>query len=169
MPLNKIADPPSSNFVYGAVITALAMFLLAAGLFAHALQTKAWVAQMKAGSSTRAREPRVSGPASETDLSMLSCSDPKPVLIGFDEKGHAKCRAVSSQSCPTGQYISFIDPTTLDIHCSEAGADLTCPADSYLTEFMWLGENRVSFSCRPRVDPFLAWKFEPTLSLRGSD
>ncbi len=167
--------PRESNFTFGALIAALVMFLIAGALFAHALHTNRWLAQIKADAGLRAQLPGSdaaasgSSSASTTDLSMLSCPDSKPALIGFDEKGHAKCRAASTQSCPPGQYISMIDPVTLDVHCSEAGADLSCPATSYITEFMWLGENRVSFSCIARLNPFLAWKFEPALGSRGGD
>jgi hypothetical protein len=166
MPLNKVKQQDSS-FAFGALIAALIMFLIAGALYVHVFRTKKWLSQIKSDAALRAQGPRPKVSASAADLSTLSCPDSKPVLIGFDEKGHAKCRAVSNQSCAPGQYISTIDPASLEIHCSEAGADMQCPLDSYITEFMWLGESRVSFSCNPRLNPFMAWKFEPTLGSQG--
>lgn len=164
--------PPSSPkkwltpFTYAAVVTSLTMFLIAAGLFVHVLQTKAWLRQIKA--DTAARALAIPDVSSKMEASH-ACPDKTPVLIGFDEKGRARCRALASQTCDVGQYIASIDPQTLEVHCASAGAEVSCATNSYITEFMWLGENRVSFSCNPRLDPFLAWKFEPVLGSKGND
>jgi|GEM_PF-4826241 len=148
-----------------AVVGAFLMFLVAGTLAAHVWKTREWLSLVKAQAAARSvttTAPKMSRADSN------ACPNEKPVLIGFDERGRARCRAFSSASCPAGQYISSIDPKTLDLHCADAGGEMSCPTNSYITEFVWLGENHISFSCFPRLDPFRTWKFEPVLGSRGN-
>lgn len=160
-------NPAKSNFAFGAFVAAFVMILIAAALYVHAVQTRHWIATLKNEASARAKEVTLDVPVA--GLQAASCPPDQPVLIGFDANGKARCRAVNKQSCPTGQYISSIDPTTLEIKCSDAGGPLACSRDTYVTEFLWLGENRVAYSCLPRLNPFEAWKFEPMLGSRGEE
>ena len=152
--------------IFFALAASVLMFLIAGTLFTHVLQMKKWLGQIKSevAAQTLARK--------ETAFSRAdtnACADEQPLLIGFDEKGKPRCRALTSPPCAPGQYVAAIDPVTLATRCADAGGAMACPAGAYITEFMWLGENHISFSCIPRLDPFLAWKFEPVLSSRGND
>lgn len=157
---------PLSNFIFGASVASLLMLLIAASLFLHSVQTRAWLAQMRSQAAARSllvKTPKEA--ASKTD----GCPDDRPVLTGVDASGKSICRALGIQSCADGQYIAAIDPFTLQIRCADAGGELACPPNTYVAEFMWLGEGRTSFSCGQRLDPFIAWKFEPSLSPKGND
>ena len=157
--------PRKRTFLICALFAALVMFLMAGALSVHVWKTKQWLKQIKAGAAARSvmmKEKTLARSDSN------ACPDDKPVLIGFNDHGKAICRAFSSASCAPGQYIAAIDPQTLDLRCVDAGGDVVCPPNSYITEFMWLGENKTSFSCFQRLDPFKAWKFEPVLSSRGN-
>jgi hypothetical protein len=154
------------DFSFYAIFVAFTLLLVATALLVHASETKRWMAGIKSDANTRVRAGAVQ--ASEVATYENACPPTKPVLVGFDGTGRAKCRAVSAQACPSGQYISAVDPATFEIHCSEAGGLMSCPSDSYITEFMWLGESRTSYSCFQRLNPFQAWKFEPSFGSGGT-
>lgn len=162
------APPPrKTTFVYVAFLAGLAMLLVAGALHTHVLLTKRWLVRIKAEATSRASAVSVS-PESARVVDTERCPGERPVLIGFDANGKPVCRALSA-ACEAGQYVAAIDPLTLELRCADAGGAVACPAGSYITEFMWLGEERISFSCHPRLDPFVAWKFMPVLGSRGND
>ena len=160
----RTLSPRKTIFVYFAFLAGLVMFLAAGALYLHAYLTMRWLADIKAEAVARA----ASAAAVVAPLDTGKCPSAKPVLIGFDANGGSLCRRLP-EACGEGQYIASIDPETFELRCADAGALVECPAGTYVTEFMWLGEGHISFSCHPRLDPFIAWKFTPILGSRGSD
>jgi hypothetical protein len=92
-----------------------------------------------------------------------SCTADEPVLTGFDQTGRALCRKLVSTECDAGEYVSSIDPLTLQVKCLPAGREVSCNSGEYIANFEWQGADRVSYSCKPRLDPFTAWNFKPSL------
>ena len=92
-----------------------------------------------------------------------SCPADSPLLAGFSGDGKAICRKFEATVCESGDYVSAIDPTTLKAVCSPAGKEIKCAQNEVLSSFEWQGEDRVVYTCRPRLDPFIAWNFKPNL------
>ncbi len=163
--LREIPPPPpprKTTFVYVAFLAGLSMLLVGGVIAVHVYLTKSWLAEIKQAAASRS----LSAPP-DVATSSESCPGDRPVLTGFGASGEPLCRAISG-ACADGQYIASIDPTTLEPVCASAGGVADCRG-SYITEFMWLGEGHMSFTCHPRLDPFVAWKFTPVLGSRGSD
>jgi hypothetical protein len=165
-----VPPPRKTTFVYAAFLAGLAMLLVAGALYTHVFLTKRWLVRIKVEATSRAAIAASPQPARFVGANgdANKCPGERPVLIGFDANGKSVCRALSA-ACEAGRYVASIDPLTLEVRCADAGGAVSCPAGSYITEFMWLGEERVSFSCHPRLDPFVAWKFTPVLGSRGND
>ncbi len=157
-----------SKFTARSTIASLAMTLLAVTLLIDAYQSRQYCvrirnqaqAQIKNKSSTYITDNTASDPRRE-------CPADQPSLIGFDNTGAPLCKSLSNQSCAQGQYITSIDPISFKLSCADAGSEVRCDPSEFLTGFEWQGEKAIRKSCHKRLDPFVAWNFEPSLSARG--
>jgi hypothetical protein len=81
-------------------------------------------------------------------------------------KGSPVCKPIPPTVCPTGQYVSRIDPLTLDVTCTPAGSTIGCASNGeFINHFQWDGQSAASFTCRTRLDPFTEMSFAPTVVL----
>lgn len=100
--------------------------------------------------------------------STFKCPVATPFFIGFGPNGVARCRALSTTRCAPGQYVSSINPTTLEPICSPAGRLVSCPAGQLVKTFTWNGTNNVSVVCEPRPHPYTVFAFNPVPSIGAS-
>lgn len=151
----------SQTFSYGALIASLVMGLAALTCLVDVFQTNRSITQLMHGAL-------IDSPATEVAKTLASCPDEMPILVGYSDTGLPLCRRLVTKACPTGFYLSSIDPVTLKTECRPAGAVAECAANQFISKFVWKGAERIEISCSPRVDPFIAFKFEPRLEARTS-
>lgn len=111
----------------------------------------------------RPREIVVQLPKGVMSESHATCPPGQPLLAGFDGEGQAICRPIAKTLCEEGEYVKSVDPQTLDVSCAPIGRSIACADGEFLAGFEWQGEDRVVSTCKPRLNPFIAWKFSPTL------
>ncbi len=112
---------------------------------------------------TNAREIVIQLPKDITSAVRAVCPSETPLLAGVDGEGKLICRAIEKRQCEPGEYVTAIDPKTLAVTCAPVGKEIACPDGNFISAFEWQGEDRVVFTCRPRLNPFVAWKFQPAL------
>lgn len=109
------------------------------------------------------REITIQLPKDVMSESQATCPSNEPLLAGFDGDGKAVCKPISKTLCEEGEYVKSVDPQTLDVSCAPIGKSIACADGEFLAGFEWQGEDRVTSTCEPRLNPFVAWKFAPTL------
>ncbi|MEY4617009.1 MAG: hypothetical protein RJB66_1969 [Pseudomonadota bacterium] len=81
-----------------------------------------------------------------------------PILMGLDaQTGVPICRGVNP-TCAPNQYIESIDPVTMSPTCADLPVgNINCGSDQQmLTTFYWQGGTKYTYSCSPRVNPYIA-------------
>lgn len=105
------------------------------------------------------------------------CPTARPVFAGFydktengHKKGEAICKAFSTATCGPGQFMSSINPATLEPTCAPAGGSVSCAADQFMSKFTWNGAGGITFECTGRKDPFseMGWNYLDSTTVDNS-
>lgn len=111
----------------------------------------------------QARDIVIQLPKDVMSETQASCPPQEPLLGGFDGERQPICRPIAKTLCEEGEYVTSIDPQTLDVSCAPIGKLVGCADGELLSAFEWQGEDRIVSTCKPRLNPFVAWKFAPAL------